>query len=213
VPSVFFQSCGERTTYLDDSLYEHLPIPIFHYARLVLIINIPFWISQQQDFAQGVSDMSGSKDALAHENIVAGMCAALHLLALDTWWRPDCIRHGPDVYYASVIWSIYLAWAVLRWIEVRLTNALLGWCSDGERIFPALRKANLWQRVGQAVHVVVYNQPSTQTALLLLALYWVIKIALLCAVCILLLVIVRPKEGHPYDEVPQSISPPRCILR
>ena len=36
-------------------------------------------------------------------------------------YRPECIRHGPDDYYASVIWSIYVAWTALKAAEIRLS--------------------------------------------------------------------------------------------
>ena len=145
-------------------------VGIFPILWLTILLNVPHWISQTEGrYAQLYAIASGvlRRKSLAHQRRVIPTCAALHVAALQTWWRPECITSGPDTYYASILWSIFLMTVVYRTMARQLLHRILlysGSYSGSSAMSPrssSTSSSSSWRVIcGQVAVAISYGRPA-----------------------------------------------------
>jgi hypothetical protein len=61
------------------------------------------------------------------------VCSALYIVAMQSWWRPQCGQYGPNnLLYASILINCFLIYVILRYTHG------LSYPSLSSLLFPAL---------------------------------------------------------------------------
>jgi hypothetical protein len=145
-------------------------VGIFPILWLVILINIPYWIEQtnaRYSYIHSISDDNFREHSLDYQREVVPGCAVLHVVALETWWRPDCIASGPDTYYASIIWSIYLIAALFIAVLRHWVDYAVATMTDGSD-----------QAVRGLLYALNFSRPDNPTTHRYLCLLWMVAVVI-----------------------------------
>ena len=178
-------------------------VGIFPILWLVILINIPFWITQTETLYSNISHIKNARlrsETQEYFSEVVPGCAVLHVTGLQTWWRPECITSGPDTYYASIIWNIYLIttfWRIFaRWSVDSMIESL-------GRLGP-LNTFRSW--LYNVCVALSYGRPNSMTTLWILGGLWIALTGAVGGICEYIVMSEHPRRlaidsSNSYAEV------------
>ena len=100
-------------------------VGIFPILWLALILNAPFWVSDDQYRREMYADwlasdpatrsspyLGSSLNEIVGDNLQSpngAICTTLYVFGMNSWYRPQCRGYGPNIFlYSSIIWGVFL---------------------------------------------------------------------------------------------------------
>lgn len=131
-------------------------VGIFPILWAALIISTPRWIIVDTMLVRG--------GVFSYEQSL--QCIPLYISGIQSLFRPQCKHLGPNTtVYASLIWTVFILYGIMRSVLVRFQNLVMRWASaDAE-------KKGLRCYIGNCMMMVAFNRPCVTVAVAV-TLFW-----------------------------------------